>query len=731
MPDTVPADQTPVEAAAAAPQEFHLKEYIAVVMSRIWVLFIFLTLVLSAAVAYNHFAVEQYEATACLEIVPTQARTVQVQGVMDPTQTGGVMSTSQEYLTTEYRQITELRILRPIFKDPRFKLYDHPVFKNNSNPIDSFKKRFTVAPIRNTRLVDVTFLWPDKAATAPILQAVLDRYRQDYTEKNSHAAREGIDSAKIQAEKLRDEVEKLEYDLQTLRREHRIVEDVLGTAANEARLNQLVVALEKINVEKTDVESQLRSLNSRIATNGHKPLEDPEVIRHPGISEMRLELAKAERNLAEIAKQYKEGHPAYVAAKNEVTVLEEKLSGLADQILAAQRAEQQAALQHLTAARQRQSIVENDLREYRTNQERFKHMADTAFNLRETYNGLRKRIVDLELASYTNISSGNIHVARAAESPEKAARPRRAFNLSIAAALGLLGGIGLCFFFEYFDTTLKNRQEIERLLARPILGFVPPHDRKTAEESPDLVAMHNSRSSMAEAFRTIRTAIAFSSTGAGGIRSFLVTSACPSEGKSLVAINVAISLAQDGKRVLLIDADLRKPRLHRTFNLRSPSGLSNYLVDEAHGPIAPYIQHTAIPNLDLIVAGPLPPNPAELLNGARLAALLAEVGAAYDRVIFDTPPVVNVSDSAILGARLDGVVFVVRAYKTQRELAVQAVRMLQSSRANVLGVVVNSIDTPRRGYYRDYYYYHRYYRSGTYYGSEGKETGAHEPIDKA
>ncbi|WP_281974567.1 CpsD/CapB family tyrosine-protein kinase [Halobacillus litoralis] len=216
-----------------------------------------------------------------------------------------------------------------------------------------------------------------------------------------------------------------------------------------------------------------------------------------------------------------------------------------------------------------------------------------------------------------------------------------------------------------------------------------------------LIADENPKSPIAEQFRTIRTNLHFTTVDRD-LETMLVTSASPSEGKSITTANTAVVFAQQGKRVLLVDADLRKPTIHYTFHIGNTSGLSNYLVSEQK--VTDLVTKSEIENLDLLPCGPIPPNPSELLGSQKMKAFIEEAKETYDMVIFDTPPVLAVADSQVLASFVDGVLLVVRSKQTEKEAATKAKEQLQQSQANLLGAVLNDQDVKSSNYY--YYYGH-------------------------
>jgi polysaccharide biosynthesis transport protein len=349
----------------------------------------------------------------------------------------------------------------------------------------------------------------------------------------------------------------------------------------------------------------------------------------------------------------------------------------------------------------------------------------------------------------TGVSAGlkasNIRVVDEAVAPHKPARPNLPLNLALAFVLGLGLGVGGAFLQEHLDNSLKSSEDIERYLGLPALGLIPSveslngqrrgvyglPDRAVAATAGDSSANgsgangngHNGHHSaadnpaknwyriaggieppaaLAEAFRGLRTSVLLSSADQPP-RTLLVSSARPAEGKTTVSVNLSISLAQLGQRVLLIDGDMRRPSIRKALDLANGLGLVSYLTGQKDWRAA--VLPSGIENLDALVCGPVPPNPAELLSAERMRAMLDEARGEYQFVIVDSPPLLNVSDSRILATLVEGVILVVKGGVTPRELAQRAQSYAEDVGANLIGVVLNNIDV-RSG--DDYYRYYRY-----------------------
>ena len=288
---------------------------------------------------------------------------------------------------------------------------------------------------------------------------------------------------------------------------------------------------------------------------------------------------------------------------------------------------------------------------------------------------------------------------------------------ALAASLGL--GVGLAFLLEYLDYTVKTPEELDAVYGMAtlgVIGVIEGGDRGGARRE-QIVALTNPRSPIAEAFRSLRTNIQFANPGKQ-VRSLLITSAGPSEGKTLTAANLAVSLAGGGSRVILVDTDLRKPCLHRLFELPKEPGFTNLVIDQKDDPsggasgqaFEDYLRRTEVENLWVLPCGTVPPNPAELLGSPRAAQVMEQLKEHADVVVYDSPPAATVTDAVVLSSRVDAVLQVVLAGRTRRDLVLRGKSVLEKVGARILGPVLNRVSLSDLGYY--YYYYYGYYRDG-------------------
>ncbi len=301
-----------------------------------------------------------------------------------------------------------------------------------------------------------------------------------------------------------------------------------------------------------------------------------------------------------------------------------------------------------------------------------------------------------------SLKANNVRIMDAAEVPKKPIRPNKRLNIFLSVVVGLVGGTGLAFFFEYLDNTLKTAEDVEKFTQFPFLGSVPTIEGKYSELEKDKFVHLYTKTPISESYRAIRTSLMFSRSEANRIKNIIITSPSPREGKTTTLCNLGITMAHAGNSVLLVDSDMRKPRLHIVFNQKNDTGLSNFLTGQAA--FDDIIKKTDIENLHVVTCGLHPPNPSELLGTKRMSEFLEKAGAKFDKILFDSPPITVVTDASVLAGMMDGTILVVESGKTSRTVTPRVKQLLKDAKAKILGVVLNSAHVERNKYY--YYYGH-------------------------
>jgi capsular exopolysaccharide synthesis family protein len=563
--------------------------------------------------------------------------------------------------------------------------------------IDEFIDRLAVAPVRNSRLVEVAYRSEDPQLSAVVANAVAKSYIDMNLDFRFTATREASQWLEQQLTEQRKGVESAEVRLQQYREQN----DALSL---EDRQNIVVQKLADLNAAVTRAKTerlQKEAMYQQLVDAERDPARIdtfPAILANEFIQQQKSELATLQRKQVQLSEKYGERHPEMIEVQSAVQNAQIKLQGEVAKIVQAVRTEYQAAVaqeRSMTAALDAQK---NEALAMNRKAIDYGVIARDVDSNKQIYDSLLQRAKETGVSG--ELRTSNVRIVDPAETPIDPVSPRRALNILLGLFGGAFLGVGLAFFFEYLDNRVKTPEEIEQELGLPSLGLIPMTAAIAGKANP--LISDGAPPNFAEAFRALRTNILFSAAD-GGPKSIVVTSTGPSEGKTMVAGNVAIGLAQTGQRVLLIDADMRRPRAHELFNTPVEPGLSNLLVGASKP--SEVVRPSGVENLWIMPAGKMPPNPAELLGSKRFADLTSSLDGHFDCVVIDTPPVLAVTDSAVVAHRASGVLFVIAADTTSRQAAQTALDQLEHAHAKFLGAVLNRVDVERNSYY-----YSRYYR---------------------
>jgi capsular exopolysaccharide synthesis family protein len=409
--------------------------------------------------------------------------------------------------------------------------------------------------------------------------------------------------------------------------------------------------------------------------------------------------------LIEVQVEHTNPVTAAAIANTLVTVFAEQNQSMQASRYAASKESLSEQMTQMDAQIEEATTALNDLGDSPADQAERDRLETNLAQYRQTYAGLLQSYEEVRVAEAQ--STSNVVQAEPAAPPERPVRPRTLVNTLLAGMVGLMLAVGIVFMVEALDDTLRGPDDVARTLNLPVLGMIAQHD---AEDGHPVTAFEP-RSPVAEAFRSLRTNIQYASVDRP-VRTLLVTSPSPAEGKSTVAANLSVVLAQSGREVALVDADLRKPRVHKALGVSNRSGISALFVQPQRG-LDGSLQKTPTPHLSVLTSGALPPNPSELLGSEKMFDILRQVAERADIIVIDSPPVMAVTDSTVLAPRVDGVLLVLKPGVTKLAAARTAVEQLRRVGANLLGVVLNEIDVgnSRYSYYNRGYYqaYQEYY----------------------
>ena len=731
----------------AAAEQINIRDYLRVILKRRWAIITVFAVIVVSVTIYVYTATPIYKATSRLIIDKENPNVMSIQEVMS------VDASGTDYYQTQYKIIESRNVARAVIKRLNLDKNEEFVPKPRDNflaklkhsvqktaaafkkavvallrtrevsssqalkehdldykLVSAFINRIKVNPIRNSRLVDVGFETKDPVLAAKITNTLAQAYIEQNLDTKLKAVKGAVRWLNNRIVAEREKVEKAEQALLAYKNRHSIVTDFTSdvekiTAQKLAHLNTQIVEAESVRVE---AETRY---NQALALKGTPDMLDsiPEVLNNDLIQQIKSMEVELYKRISELSKKYGQKHPQMVAIQAELKTLQKRKTYEVKRVVNSLNNEYRVARareESLKAALAKQRKESLDLNHKAIEYGVLQREVESA---RQMYQLLINRFKETSLTE--DMKTGNIRVLDRAEVPKSPVKPRKQRNILIAVLFGLAGGLGLAFFLEYLDNTIKDPEDIKRYLNIPYLGPVPvivPNDNPGKDIQPEMVVLNSPKSTASEAYRGIRTGILFSSAEFEP-QVIMVTSSGPQEGKTITSSNLAITMAQSGNKVVLLDCDLRRPRVNKLFGISRNRGVTNLLVEKTDLKLTVF--NTSIPNLHVIPSGPIPPNPSEILGSKRMEELIEVLRKNFTRIIIDTPPITAVTDAALLGKLSDGVVLVVRANRTVRDMAKTGLEQLTAVGAKLLGVVLNGVGMGRGSYYYYQYYY--------YYGDEG------------
>ena len=582
--------------------------------------------------------------------------------------------------------------------------------------LGAFKGSLHVVLEPNTRIIDIHYRSPNKELAARVVNTLANTYIEQNFKTRFESTMQASDWLSRQLVDLQMKVETSQEKLVKYQKEHQIlgIDDKQNiTTAKLDELNKELTAAESARMEK---ESVFRLADGG-DTESAAAVAGSSSVKGSGSSSGlldKLESTKADLKIqiAQVSTQFGPAYPKLAELNNQLHEIEAQIQGEMKRVGGRLRGDYLAALQRenmLRAALEEQKQQENKLNESAIEYSLLKRDFETN---RTLYEGLLQKLKEAGVTA--GLRSNNIRPVDIARTPGSPAEPNVPRNLGFALALGLTSGIGLAFLLEGVDNTVRTPEQAQSISGLPSLGMIPLGSRTTGEANPtglsvaaskeavELITLSRPQSQMSEAYRALRTSLLLTSLGAPP-KTIIITSALPQEGKTTTSINTATVLAQKGTRVLLIDADLRRPSIHKTLGMGPRAGLSNVLTGGTTLQEAT-VRSTLLPNLFILPAGTPPPNPAELLASSQMMDLLAELREQYDHIVVDTPPTLSVTDAVVLSTRADAVVLVIRSGQTTKPALRRSRDILAQVNARVAGVLLNAVDLDSP----DYYYYYEY-----------------------
>ena len=726
-------------------QESAIGESLRILRKRKWVILACLVTIFSVVAIASLKMPKVYEASGTIEInkpdasLNFQNSTTFSLDYFDPTE----LETDMKILQSDLLALQVIRELnldrRPEFSgqapppSPALDLAPDPLQSDPSRAsaaVGDFKGSLKVNLSPNTRIIEVHYRSLDPQLAATVVNTLMQTYVENNFKARFDSTMQASDWLQKQLVDLQMKVETSQEKLVRYQREHEILGIDEKQNITMAKLDELNKALTAAESERMDKEALYRLVESgdpdSIAASAGG-LEDSASSSQSAsqlLEQLRGKQADLKIQAADLSTQFGPSYPKLTQLNNQLKEIDSQIQGEMKKIASKVRGQYTTALQRenmLHDALEKQKQEANKLNESAIEYTLLKRDVETN---RQLYEGLLQKLKEAGVSA--GLKSNNFRIVDSARPPTGPIEPNIPRNLMFALVLGLASGVGLAFLLEGLDHTVRTTEQAQVISGLPSLGMIPLGS-KTAREGPnpkrlviaaskeavELVTQVRPQSQMAESYRALRTSLLLSNLG-GPPKVIMVTSALPQEGKTTTSINCSVVLAQKGVRVLLIDADLRRPSIHKTLGMGPHSGLSNVLTGSTTLEQA-ITRTTILPNLFVLPAGTPPPNPAELLASPNMRDMLAQLREQYDHIVIDTPPSLSVTDAVVLSPRADAVVLVIRSGQTTKQALRRSRDILTQVNAKVVGVLLNAVDLSSPDYYYYYEYqgkYARYYREG-------------------
>jgi polysaccharide biosynthesis transport protein len=717
-------------------QESTLREYIRVLIKRKWMVSSVIVGIFMAVAVASLRQTPIYEAVGQIVVNKGDSNLITFKDSMPV-----VDYYDQSDLDTEVRilqsDLMALQVIRQLNLDKRPEFGGHSDQKQanliadplqsdsnrTSSLLSAFRGSLKVSLIPNTRVMEIHYNSTDPQLAASAVNTLAATYVEQNFKTKFESTMQASDWLSKQLVDLQMKVETSQEKLVRYQREH----EILGT---DEKQNIITEKLDELNKEMTLAESDRMQKEAVYRqTQSNDPVAIAAAIISDGpvtgsgsglLDKLHDQQATLRIQVAELSTQFGPSYPKVQQLNNQIKEIDHELELETSKAVDHLKQRYLAALQRETMLRgafDKQKQEANKLNESAIEYSILKRDLDSN---RTLYEGLLEKLKEAGVTA--GLRSNNFRIINAARVPSFPSEPNIPRNLSFALVLGIISGVGLAFVLENMDNTVRTPEQAQIISGLPSLGMIPLGSKSghgtngkrlaltASKEVVETVTQIRPQSQMAESYRALRTSLLLSNLGAPP-KVIMVTSARPQEGKTTTSINTAIVLAQKGVRVLLIDADLRRPSVHKTLGMGPRSGLSNVLTGSAT------VQQTIttspiLPNLLIMPAGTPPPNPAELLASSNMRDLIAELRQQFDHIVIDTPPTLSVTDAVVMSPRADATILVIRSGHTTKQALRRARDILTQVNAHVAGVLLNAVDLTSP----DYYYYYEYQgKYGQYY----------------
>lgn len=693
--------------------DFQIEDLWPILWKQRSVIVLFLGTVLTATLVFGLLRTKEYRATALIHLTPRPGQEVSVNEVVDMNTRG--YFEIQQFYRTQIQIIMSRKIREDVVREYNARGYDDLLLAEGG--ADRLYSMLTVVPEEQSQLVEISVVHtdPERAALLANLMA------QTYGDNNLDVRRQASEGATEWLEQQIVEHEARVAETRAKLHAYRSDSDLVDLEGN---LNTLAAQLTSLNEAYGSKSTQHVLLQTTLAA--HEALlkrkrydELSKVLESPLLEAATRDLAKASAEQANLATRYGPLHPTFVQSKARMEALEEAIELEVRRMIDAERARVTVAAEEVASLDAAIHSLKEQMLEYQRRAGEYDGLILELKRTESFYERLSARLEEVRLTARTQFN--NVQVVDAALVPSTPYKPNLPMSLIVGAIVGAVGGVGLALFREYLDDTIASQLDVAAHLRVPFLGLIPRVPEGISSHEADLFTHLHPRSSVAEAVRGLRAMLEMNPNGPAP-RRILVTSSVAREGKTSTALRLAVSFAQMGRRVVIVDADLRRPRVHKVFGHNNDVGLSSYLVGAAT--VDDIVNITEVPNFFAIYSGTATDHPSELMSSPRMEELLTALEERFDVILVDTPPSVALSDAVTLSRRVDGILLVVKEQAVSRAVVKQTIDQFRQVEANILGVVLNNVDLQRSGSKYKYYYAYRDYYANYGPEEEGGEKAA-------
>jgi polysaccharide biosynthesis transport protein len=708
----------PIKVEPAAETKLHFLDYWRIIRIRRTVIIAVFLLVAITATVVTFILPESYSSTARIKVDPD------VTDIPGLAQTQSYIPYDPYFIQTAFEIIQDQVVLDPVIKNLNLnvewgKKYAGGEVLQTSETMELLKKRMSLNTVRNTKLIEITVYSEDKDEAARIANAIAEAYKNYRLSLVINQSEGGI---KVLEDRFKDEEQQIQAEqkkVDDLRKELGINDTDPNATVPTPTITP--VELQKFVEEKIDGEARYESLQKQLTELQQlspDKLRDVLPTAVPGdsaLTELLNRLNEAQQQLATLRSDYSPQHPDVIRVQNLVDELNRQIDDRVNGIMAGLVTtvkSQKAALDSLVEeVKDAQTKDQEEVIRGQPYWEEKRKLEDMLGMHQVLYAKIEEEKVDLSIPK-----TAMVEITRTAEPAKDPVRPNKPLNIILGVVVGLVVGVGLAFFIEYLDTSVKTIDDVERALQLPVLGVIP---QNVGYLIKDDVESHH-----AEAYRVLRTHIQFSRKDEA-LNTIAVVSAGAGEGKSTTTLNLATVFAQTGARVLVVDSDLRRPTLHKILGVSNNLGLVSYLLKQ--NTMEEVIQRTNLPTLDFMASGKLPSSSMGVLNSPQMKELITELKRRYDYVFFDSPPILGVSDASILASEVDMAVQVIQYRRYPQPMNIRAKQLVEKVGGNLVGIVLNNINMSQD---ESYYYYSGYYYD-YYYSHDDKQEAAAKTSDES